>query len=59
VADDGEVVRDEEIREVEVALEPFEQVDDLSLDRDVEGRDRLVADDEVGVQGERTSEPDA
>ena len=37
VADDGQVVRDEEVGKVEVLLEALEQVDDLRLDRDVEG----------------------
>ena len=58
VTDDGEVVRDEEIRQVEVALQVLEQVDDLRLDRDVERRDGLVAHDEVGVERERAREPD-
>ena len=34
-------------------LKIFEQVDDLRLDRDVERRHRLVADDQLGLQGER------
>ncbi len=59
VADDREVVRDEEVRQLEVGLEGLEQVDDLGLDRDVERRDRLVADDEVRVERERAREPDA
>ena len=53
VADDGEVVRDEEEREAEVALELNHEVDDLGLDRDVERRDRLVADDETRFQRQR------
>ena len=40
-------------------LEVLEQVHDLRLDRDVERRDRLVADEEVRVQRERPGEPDA
>ncbi len=59
MADDGEVVRDEEVGEVEVLLERLEQVDDLRLDGDVERRDGLVADDEVGVERERAREADA
>src|SRR4051794_6573603 len=59
VADDGEVVRDEEVRQLELVLELLEQVDDLRLDRDVEGRDRLVGDDEVGIQRKRAREADA
>ena len=59
MANDGQVVRDEEVGEVEVALQALEEVDDLGLDRDVERRDGLVADDEVGVERERAREPDA
>ena len=40
-------------------LQLLEQVDDLRLDRDVERRDRLVADDEVRVERERAREADA
>ena len=49
VPHDREVVRDEEIGELELRLQVFEQVDDLGLNRDVERRDRLVADDELRV----------
>src|SRR5438874_1775273 len=35
VADDGQVVRDEEVGQVELLLEPLEEVDDLGLDGDV------------------------
>ena len=56
--DDREVVRDEQVREVELLLQLLEQVDDLRLDRDVERGDRLVRDDEVGVERERAGEPD-
>ena len=40
-------------------LQLLEQVDDLRLDRDVERRHRLVADDELRVERERPREPDA
>ena len=39
-------------------LQLLHQVDDLRLDRDVERRDGLVADEEVRVERERTREPD-
>ena len=57
--DDGQIVRDEEVGEVEVALERLHQVHDLSLDGDVERGDGLVADDEVRVERERAGEADA
>ena len=34
-------------------------VDDLGADRDVEGADRLVADDQLRVEGERAGDADA
>jgi hypothetical protein len=46
VLDDSEIVRDEQIRKVLFALQIHHQIDDLSLDRHVERRDRLVADDQ-------------
>jgi len=42
------VVGDEQVGQAELALERLELIEDLRLDRDVEGRDRLVADDDVG-----------
>ena len=57
VADDGEVVRDEEIGEVELLLQLDQKVEDLRLDRDVECRDRLVGDDELRLQDERAASP--
>ena len=57
-ANDGEVVRDEEIGEAELALEVFEQVENLRLDRDVERRYGFVADNELRTEGERTGNPD-
>ena len=59
VADDREIVRDEEIRELELPLEIRKQVDDLSLNRDVERRHRLVEHDEVRVEGERAGKADS
>ena len=59
VLDDGEVVADEQERQAELLLQVLQQVDDLRLDRDVERRDRLVADDEVGLGRERAGDADA
>src|SRR6266496_1268350 len=53
VANRREVVGHEQIRQAEAGLELLEQVDDLRLNRDVQGRDRLVADDEGRLHGER------
>src|SRR5215470_3743561 len=59
VLDDGEIVRDEDVREAELGLEILEQVDDLRLDRDVQRRDGLVGDDQFGTDGERARDADA
>src|SRR5256886_11935435 len=59
ISDDGEVVRDEEVGEVELLLQLFEEVDDRRLDRDVQRRDRLVRHDEVGIESDCACQPDA
>ena len=59
VADDREVVRDEEVGQVEPVLQVAQQVEDLRLDRDVDGRDRLVEHDELRVERERARDADA
>ena len=50
MGDDGEIVRDEQIGKVVLALQVDQQIDHLGLDRDVERRDRLVADDQTRVR---------
>ena len=40
------------VGEVELLLQVLQQVDDLRLDRDVQGRDGLVADDQARVEGD-------
>ena len=56
---DPQVVRDEEVGQLELALEVLEQVDDLRLNRHVQGRNGLVGDDEVRVDRERPRETDS
>ena len=55
--DDGQIVGDEKIRQVALFLQGFQQVDDLRLNGDVQRGDRLIADDELRVQGQRTGSP--
>jgi hypothetical protein len=43
-------VADEEVGEAELVLEIEQEVQDLGLDRLVEGGDRLVQDDELGLE---------
>src|SRR5262249_15120480 len=51
VLDDREVVRNEDVGQAELLLQLLKQVDDLRLDRHVERRYRLVADDELRRHG--------
>ena len=57
--DDREVVGHEQVGDAEVLLEVAQQVQDLGLDRDVERRDGLVADDELRPQRDRARDADA
>ena len=54
-----EVVRDEDIGQAELALEVLQQVQHLGLHRDVERGHRLVADEELGLEGEGARNADA
>ena len=56
--DDREVVGDEDIGQAEAALQVHHQVDDLRLHRHVERRDRLVADDQPRLDGQRPGDAD-
>ena len=51
-------MRDEQVRQAELLLQIAQQIDDLRLNRDVQRRDRLVTEDEVGVQRERARNAD-
>jgi hypothetical protein len=59
VPDDRQVVGDEDIGHLHLGLDVFEQVDDLGLDRHIEGRDRLVTHDKLGAQRDRARDTDA
>jgi len=52
-------MRDVQIRQVKATLELLQEIEYLRSDRDVEGGDRLVGDDELGVEGKRTRDGDA
>src|SRR5438093_3320161 len=51
--DHRHVVGDEQVGEVEFVLEIFEQIQDLRLDRHVQGRDRLIGNDELRPKRQR------
>ena len=59
LSNDRQVVSDEDQGEAELLLQVLEDVEDLRLDRDVEGRDRFVADDELGFERECAGDGDA
>ena len=54
-----EVVRDEDVGEAEPVLQVAQQIEDLRADRDIERRDRLVADDQLRLDRERAGNRDA
>jgi len=58
VLDDGEVVRDEQVREVELVLQVLQQVEHLGADRDIESADGFVEDDQLGVERQRAGDAD-
>src|SRR5439155_3065997 len=59
VPDDAQVMRDDDVGQVVSLLKPVHQVENLRSNRDVEGRNGLVGDDEPRIQGQRSSQPDA
>ncbi len=55
----GQIVGDEQVGEAEFLLQLGEQVQDLGLDRDVEGRDGLVEHQELRIEGQCPGHADA
>ena len=58
VVDHGQVVAHHHVREAVLALELFHEIQDLSLDRNVESGDRLIGHDQAGIERERPGEAD-
>ena len=59
VADHRQVVGDEQIGQAQALLQFDKHFDDLGLDRHVQGRDGLVADDQAGLQRQGAGDADA
>ena len=59
IADHAQIVRDEDHGESQGGAQVEQQLQDLGLDRDVEGGEGLVGDQQFGFQGERARDPDA
>jgi hypothetical protein len=57
--DDRDVVRDEEIGKAHTRLKVEHQIDHLCLDRDVERRNRLVGNNQLGPKRKRAGDADA
>ena len=59
VLDEPQIVRDEQIRQLQLLLQIHQQVDDLRLHRHVERRDRLVEHQERRIERQRARQADA
>ncbi len=57
--DDRQIVGNKEISESEFLLQVLQQIDDLGLDRHIQCRHRLIADNQFRLDGERTRDTDA
>ena len=55
----SEIMGDEQQRQSKARLHVFQQIEDLSANRNVERRNRLVADDELGIEDECARNADA
>ena len=56
--DHGQVMGDKKIGQIKFFLKVFQKVDDLGLDGDIQGRDRLVADDKTRLDRQGPGHPD-
>jgi hypothetical protein len=59
VADNREVVRDEQVSQSELDLEPLQQIDDLGLNRHVQCGDGLIANEKTRFDGQGPRDADA
>ena len=59
VTHDAEIVRDEEIRDSEIALQVGHKIEDLRLHRHIERGDRLVGDEQARLQHQGACNRDA
>ena len=54
MAYDGQIVRDEHIGDAGLALDVAQQVEDLGLDRNVKGGNRLIENEKFRIERDRT-----
>ena len=57
--DHMQIMRDEQVGKSQLLLQFLKGVDDLRLDGNIQGGDRLVADDELGVDRQGARDADA
>jgi hypothetical protein len=57
--DHAQVMRNEDVGQVKVMLQVFQQVNHLSLDRNIQRGDRLVADNQLGVERQGAGDAEA
>ena len=56
---DPQIVGNEQVGQAQIAPQVHQQVQDLRLNRDIKRRDRLVQDQQGGVEGQRAGDADA
>jgi hypothetical protein len=54
VMNNTEIVSDKQKSQMQRFLQLFQQVDDLGLNRNIQGRNRLIRNDQFRLEGERT-----
>ena len=54
-----QVVGNKQISDVSLFLQIIQQIENLRLDRDIQRRDRLIADDEIGIERQSAGDADA
>jgi hypothetical protein len=59
VADDGQIVRDEQIRETEFALQLFQQIQDTGADGYIERRNRFIQHQQLRLQSQGAGDTNA
>ena len=52
IAHNGQVMGDKDVGQAQLLLQRFEQVDDLCLNRNIQRRNRLIADNQLWVAGQ-------
>jgi hypothetical protein len=55
---DGKIVGNDDVGKLKLLLQVDEQIDDLGLNGDVKGGDRLIAYDDLGIEGQCPRDPD-